>query len=109
LWLTTYESSRDSMIRQNAIEHLRDLKVDEDITHLEAAVTRFGEKTGRLPVSMTELMAAEGWRGVPVDPDGKPYRLDAEGRILLQQPDDFPLATKGMPPGYHPVVKFHDH
>jgi tetratricopeptide (TPR) repeat protein len=102
LWTATYESSRDSLIRQNAIDHLRALKVDEDVTHLQAAVTRFGERTGRLPSSFSELLAAEGLRGVPVDPDGHPYRFTREGRILVEKPDDFPFLTKGTPPGYKP-------
>jgi tetratricopeptide (TPR) repeat protein len=100
LWTATYESSHDSLIRQNAIDHLRALKVDEDVTNLQAAVTRFGERTGRLPSSFTELLAAEGLRGVPVDPDGNPYRFTREGRILVEKPDDFPFITKGTPPGY---------
>lgn len=108
LWTATRESSEDTLIRQNALEHLRALKVDEDVTNLQAAVTRFGERTGRLPASFAELLAAEGLRGIPVDPDGHPYRFTPEGRILLQQPDDFPFATKGLPPGYHPPVKFHE-
>jgi tetratricopeptide (TPR) repeat protein len=108
LWTTTYETTQDKQIRQNAAEHLRDLKVDEDVTNLQAAVTRFGEKTGRLPTSIYELARAEGLPGVPIDPSGKPYRMDERGRILVQQPDDFPLATKGLPPGYRPPVKFHD-
>jgi tetratricopeptide (TPR) repeat protein len=108
LWTTTYQTTQDKQIRQNAAEHLRDLKVDEDVTNLQAAVTRFGEKTGRLPSSIYELARAEGLPGLPVDPSGKPYKMDDRGHILVQQPDDFPLATKGLPPGYHPVIKFHD-
>jgi len=108
LWTATYKTARDTQIRQNAAEHLRDLKVDEDVTNLQAAVTRFGEKTGRLPSSIVELARAEGLPGVPVDPSGKPYTMNERGRILVQQPDDFPLATKGLPPGYSPVGKLHD-
>jgi tetratricopeptide (TPR) repeat protein len=108
LWTATYKTARDKQIRQNAAEHLRDLKVDEDVTNLQAAVTRFGEKTGRLPTSIYELARAEGLPGVPLDPSGKPYKMDERGRILVQQPDDFPLATKGLPPGYSPVGKLHD-
>ena len=108
LWTATYNTARDKQIRQNAAEHLRDLKVDEDVTTLQAAVTRFGEKTGRLPSSISELARAEGLPGVPVDPSGKPYKMDERGRILVQQPDDFPLATQGLPPGYSPVGKLHD-
>jgi tetratricopeptide (TPR) repeat protein len=109
LWSATYDSSRDSNIRQNALEHLRALQVDEDVSKLQAAVTRFGQRTGRLPVSMGELAAAEHWPGLPLDPDSNSYHLTPEGRIQVANPDDFPFITKGLPPGYKPsgLPKFH--
>jgi len=110
LWAATYQTSQDKLIRQNAAEHLRALRVDQDVTNLQGAVTRFGQRKGRLPSSISELAAAEGLRGIPVDPDGNPYRMTAEGRILVQNPDDFPFITKGTPPGYKPTgaPKLHD-
>ena len=107
LWSATYQNTQDKQIRENAVEHLRALRVDEDVEHLQEAVTRFGERTGRLPASMAELMAAEGLAGTPVDPDGHPYKLTPEGRVEVRVPDDFPFATKGLPPGYKPSPKFH--
>ncbi|MGA8214720.1 MAG: tetratricopeptide repeat protein [Candidatus Sulfotelmatobacter sp.] len=107
LWSATYQNTQDKLIRGNAIEHLRALRVDEDVEHLQEAVTRFGERTGRLPTSMAELVAAEGLAGTPVDPDGHPYKLTPEGRIEVRVPDDFSFATKGLPPGYTPQPKFH--
>ena len=107
LWTATYQNSQDRQIRQNAIEHLRGLRVDEDVTHLQEAVTRFGERAGRLPASISELAAAEGLPGIPADPDGHPYKLMPDGRIEVRSPDDFSFATKGLPPGYKPVTKFH--
>jgi tetratricopeptide (TPR) repeat protein len=107
MWSATYQSSRDKLIRENAMEHLRGLRVDEDVTHLQEAVTRFGQRTGRLPASMSELASAEGLRGIPADPDGHPYKLTREGRIEVRVPDDFPFATQGLPPGYTPQPKFH--
>jgi hypothetical protein len=110
LWSATYDSSNDPDIRQNAIEHLRALRVDEDITTLQSAVTRFGERTGRLPVSMSELITAEHLPGILRDPDGHPYKLTPEGRVLVQNPDDFNFLTKGLPPGYKAPAKpiFHN-
>ena len=109
LWSATLESSHVKDIRQNALEHLRAIQVDEDVSHLQEAVSRFGERTGRLPASMSELCAAEHLPGVPVDPDGNPYTMTPEGRILVQNPDDFPFISKGVPPGYKPssMPKFH--
>jgi len=109
LWSATYDSTSDPDIRQNAVEHLRALRVDEDVTLLQKAVTRFGERTGRLPKNMAELIAAEHLPGVLVDPDGHPYKMTAEGRILVENPDDFNFLDKGLPPGYKPAPpKFHN-
>ena len=102
LWTATYESSSESIIRQNALEHLRALKVDEDVTNLESAVARFAERTGSPPVSMPELVMAEHLPGFPVDPDGNPYQLTLDGQVQVQNPDDFPFITKGLPPAYKP-------
>ena len=108
MWNAAYQSSQDKLVRQNAVEQLRALKVDEDITNLQSTVTRFGQRTGRLPNSMYELATAEKWPGIPVDPDGNPYTMDHTGRILLKHPEDFSFATQGLPPGFTPVAKFHD-
>ena len=109
LWSATFETSREKNIRQNALEHLRAIRVDEDVTNLEAAVTRFGERRGRLPSSLQELAVVERLPGIPVDPDGSAYTLTPEGKILVENPDDFPFITKGTPPGYKPsaLPKFH--
>jgi len=109
LWSATFETSHETNIRQNALEHLRAITVDEDVSQLQAAVTRFGERTGRLPASMSELVGAEHLVGIPSDPDGDPYKLTPEGRIQLEKPEDFPFATKGLPPGYKPsaLPRFH--
>jgi len=109
LWSATFETSRETNIRQNALEHLRAIQVDEDVARLQAAVTRFGERTGRLPSSISELCAAEHLPGIPDDPDGNAYTMTPEGRILVQHPDDFPFISRGLPPGYKPsgLPKFH--
>ena len=44
LWTATYQTTQDKLIRENAVDHLLALRVDEDITHLQQGVTRFGER-----------------------------------------------------------------
>jgi tetratricopeptide (TPR) repeat protein len=103
LWMTTYQSTEDKQIRGNAVAHLRALKADEDITHIQDAVTAYGKKTGELPPSMNALISAGLLPGLLLDPDGHPYKLTTEGRVELANPDDFPFVNKGLPPGYKPI------
>jgi len=105
LWTATFQTSKQIDIRRNALAHLRALQVDDDVTNLQAAVTRFGEHSGRLPSSLSELIAAEHLPSVPVDPNGHPYLVTPEGRILVENPDDFPFITQGTPPGYKPSAQ----
>jgi tetratricopeptide (TPR) repeat protein len=100
LWTATYESSKESNIRENAIEHLRAIRVDEDVTRLQEAVSRFEQQNGRLPSSLWELAFAEHLPGIPLDPVGNPYILTLDGRIEVSNPKDLPFITKGLPPGY---------
>jgi len=108
LWSATYQSSKENIIRQNAVAHLRAIQVDEDVTNLQNIVDRFVNQNGRPPTSLWELAAAEHWTDVPADPDGVPYELSLDGQVLVANPDDFPFITKGTPPGYKPgPPKFH--
>ncbi len=108
LWQTAYATTQDPMVRDNATAHLRALQVDEDVTQLEKVVAAYQKSTGRLPSSMNALIGAGLLRGVPVDPDGKPYKLMPDGRIELRNPEDFSFVEKGRPPGYVPgSPKFH--
>ncbi|HXJ91123.1 MAG TPA: tetratricopeptide repeat protein [Candidatus Binatia bacterium] len=102
LWSAAYESSQEATIRQNAVEHLRAIQVDEDITNLQNAVSRFVQANGRIPTSFWEVINAEHWQGIPVDPAGNPYELSLDGQVLVTNPDDFPFITVGLPPGYKP-------
>lgn len=109
LWTATYETSKESNIRQNAIEHLRSIRVDEDVTRLQQAVSQFEQQNGRLPTSIWELATAEHMGGIPVDPDGNSYVLSFDGQVQVAKPEDFPFITKGIPPDYKPSgpPKFH--
>ena len=100
LWVTTFESSQDPQVKQNAADHLRALQVDQEITDLEKALQQYRQKTGRPAENLRDLVLAGLLREFPLDPTGRPYRLTADGRIEVRKPDDLPFITKGTPPGY---------
>jgi tetratricopeptide (TPR) repeat protein len=100
LWTATYQTSHDKNIRANAAAHLRAVQVDEEVPQLERLIAAYRQRTGHLPGSFAELAAAGFLRGVPVDPLGNPYLLTTDGHVLLNDPDSFPFAQKGLPRGY---------
>jgi tetratricopeptide (TPR) repeat protein len=108
MWTSAYETTPDSSIRANAAAHLRAIQVDEDVTALQKLTAAYQEKTGNFPVAFAELEAFGMLRGVPLDPLGVPYKLVADGRIEVRNPDNLPFIEKGAPPGYVPpkIPKF---
>jgi len=102
LWTTTYQSTKEARIRQNAVEHLLALQVDEEVTQLEHVVSRYHELKGRSPASMGDLERAGFIRGTPTDPKGHPYKLMSDGRVEVQDPQAIYFITKGLPPGALP-------
>ncbi len=99
LWLTTYQSTKDAQIQQNAVEHLQALRVDEDVANLEEIVAKYQQQTGKLPASMHDLERVGLIRGTPLDPTGRPYKLMPDGRIEVEEPERILFITKGLPPG----------
>ncbi|MBI3474195.1 MAG: hypothetical protein HY010_00550 [Acidobacteria bacterium] len=102
LWTTTYQTSTDKDIQRNATDHLRALKVDEDVTQLEKLVSAYRQEFGLFPASMYELVRAGMIGGVPVDPTGHPYGVMPDGRVEVQDPDSILYITKGTPLNYEP-------
>lgn len=99
LWSTTYQSTNEDAIRQNAVDHLRALQIDEEVTQLEGVVEKYRQQTGQLPSSMGDLDRAGFIHGTPEDPNGHPYKLMPDGRIEVQDPQSILYITKGLPPG----------
>jgi len=96
LWSSLYQTTENDEIRVNAAKHLRALQVDEEVSLLEKTTAAFHERTGHWPTNWAEMVAAGYLRGVPIDPTRKPYRLAADGRVLVQVPEDFPFITQGL-------------
>lgn len=105
LWATTYQNTHDKNIRDNALAHLRALKVDQDITALDDLIDQYKARTGQLPQNFGEMERMGLLQGIPVDPLGNTYKLTPDGRVEVRQPDDLPFIEKGVPPGYVPPAK----
>jgi len=102
LWFTAYQSTKDPNIRENAVEHLQALRVDEDVTRLEELVAKYRQQTGHPATSMADLERAGFIHGTPTDPKGHAYKLMPDGRIEVQDPENIFFITKGLPPGAKP-------
>ena len=102
MWTTTYEDSSDKDIRENALLHLRALKVDQDVTSLEHLAEVYKQKFKVFPLSFRDMVVAGLLKGIPVDPTGHEYKLEPGGKVIVSNPDDLPFIVKGLPPGYVP-------
>jgi tetratricopeptide (TPR) repeat protein len=99
LWYSTYQSTKEASIRENAVDHLRALQVDEEVTQLERLAAKYREQTGHFAASMGELERAGFIHGTPLDPNGHAYKIMADGRVEVQDPESILYITKGLPPG----------
>lgn len=105
MWSATYQTTHDKMIRANAAAHLRAIQVDQDVEALDQLAESYRHRTGHFPASTRELASAGYLRGIPLDPLGRPYGLTADGRVLVEDPDDLPFIQKGLRPGYVPPAR----
>ncbi len=99
LWSKVYETTDDKHIQANAVQHLRALEVDEVVPQLEAMARAYRERYGSVPSSFLPLISLGWLRTVPVDPAGHPYKLQPDGRVEVQAPDELPFIHRGLPPG----------
>lgn len=76
LWLNLYQTSQDDWIQSNAQLRLLQLDALDMIDRLYGIVREYGRRTGRLPQTWNEVVAAGLLRGAPLDPSGTPYLLD---------------------------------
>ncbi len=92
LWNDIYTTTTDPQMKENAATHLQLLKSDEDCKAIDAVSDDFQKKNSRRPSSIEELVSAGMLKGVPADPAGQSYVLDADGKAQLDP--ESPLAKK---------------
>lgn len=103
LWSAIYESTPDKDIRNTAAWHLRALEVDETVSQLDQLVETYRQRNGHLPESFQDLVRAGLLPGIPLDPSGHEYQLESNGRVVVQNPQNFPFLETGLPDGYVPT------
>jgi hypothetical protein len=83
LWSEIARQAGNEQIRKNAEEHLMALQATEEIAKLTEVVALYNSRKERPARSFQALIAAGYLRALPRDPSGKPYILDAAGRVRL--------------------------
>jgi hypothetical protein len=83
IWSELYESTKDPRVRKNAFEKLRGLKAQEDKMHLDELAEDYRKRFGHSPASTKEMRDAGILNGIPLDPDGIPYRIGPDGKSRL--------------------------
>ena len=102
MWTATYDTTQDSVIKENAAQHLIAIQVAEDANGLEKIVALYRQQTGRLPTSFREMALAHLLPGIPLDPNGQPYAIGADGTVEVRHPEKFKFLEKGAPKDYVP-------
>src|ERR1700686_60162 len=55
LWQDVYNTTKDSMVKENALKHLQLLRAQEDCKQIDAAADEYQKRFGRRPARMSEL------------------------------------------------------
>ncbi len=105
MWTATFDSTDDPMVRSNASRHLVALRVDDDVNRLESVIDRFHQKTGVFPRSFLDLVSIGLLKRIPTDPLGHPYKLSPAGQVEVQDPEELPFISRGLPPGWKPRLQ----
>src|SRR6478752_9147880 len=79
LWKTIYETNVNEEIKKTAAKHLISLRADSDMDELERRTKAYRERFGTNPAGWSDLVRAGLLPGVPMDPNGVPYKLLPDG------------------------------
>jgi hypothetical protein len=104
LWEEVLNDTKDPLIRFNATQRLACISSDEAVVQLQKRADAFSERFGRTPASMRDLVDAGYLRGIPVDPAGNAYQIDARGDVVVKDQRKLPFITKGLPHGTEPTI-----
>jgi hypothetical protein len=83
LWKEVYDTTQDPQVKENAANHLKMLRVQEDCKQIDALSNEYETRFGKRPTRLSDLMQAGLLPGMPVDPAGYVYELGEAGKAEL--------------------------
>jgi tetratricopeptide (TPR) repeat protein len=89
LWQGIFDNAQNKDLKNTATLHLESLRADADLNELDRRVQLYREKTGTSPSRWSDLIRAGLLPGIPADPTGAPYKLEADGKVNVQDPSKF--------------------
>jgi tetratricopeptide (TPR) repeat protein len=83
LWQDVYNTTSDSSVKENALNHLQLLRAQEDRKRIDAVADEYQRRFGRRPAHMSELLLGGFLLGEPTDALGYPYVLSEGGKAEI--------------------------
>ncbi len=83
LWKQVYDTTTEEQIKKNAESHLKLLMAESMIRQLDRLEAEYEKRTGRHATRLSELVQEGLLKSIPVDPEGYPYVLGADGKAGL--------------------------
>jgi hypothetical protein len=83
MWEAIHQSAEIDWLRHDAERRLSQLTALDQIDALQNLVDHLTKRDGAPPAGWTPLLGGHPLSGVPVDPAGTPYEIDASGRVRL--------------------------
>ena len=99
IWMSTYDTTNSSAIKENAATHLVSIQAMEDIAGLEKIVDLYRTQTGHLPASFRDMALANLLPGIPLDPYQEPYVLNSDGHVQVRHPEKYKFLERVSPEG----------
>ena len=76
-WGEIHDTADSDYVRQVSWLHVHDLSIEVAVDDLSALVARYRQTKGEPPRDLEALVRAGWLASIPLDPEGKPYFLDA--------------------------------
>jgi hypothetical protein len=104
MWESIRQSAEIEWLRNEAERRLAQLTALDTIDQLQKIVDAVTARDGRPPADWGPVVRAMQWRGIPGDPTGTAYEIDASGRVRISPRSRlFPLPVEPQRLSAQPV------